>query len=135
VTFTRPALHREIRVEGPRPAGDVWDAYVRPARWPEWSPQIRSVDYPGNRLVPGTDGVVHGPGGLPVHFHILDVHDAGPVRSWSWTATAAGVRLTLLHTVEAVPAGTRTTLTIDGFAPVVAAYLPVARWALRRLVR
>lgn len=130
-----PALRREISVAGPRPADDVWDRYVRPRRWPEWSPQIRSVDYPGERLAAGTSGVVHGPGGLPVRFQILAVDEAAPVRSWSWTASAAGVRLTLLHTVEATPAGSRTGLTIVGFAPVVLGYLPAAWWALRRLVR
>lgn len=33
-----------------------------------------------------------------------------------------------------VDAGTRTTLTVQGFAPVVLGCLPVARVALRRLV-
>jgi hypothetical protein len=129
-----PALRREITVVGPRATDDVWDRYVRPQRWPEWSPQIRSVTYPGELLTPGTTGVVHGPAGLPVHFQIIGVDAAGPVRTWSWTASAAGVKLTLLHTVEAAPAGTRTGLTVVGFAPAVAGYLPMAWWALRRLV-
>jgi hypothetical protein len=72
VTLLRPSLRRRLSVEGPRDADDVWDRYLRPDRWPEWSPQIRSVDYAG--------------------------------------------------------------LTIDGFAPAVLFYLPVAHWALRRLV-
>ena len=127
-------VHREIGAEGPRAADDVWDRYVRPRRWPEWSPQIRSVDYPREHLVAGTSGVVHGPGGLPVRFRILDVDGTGPVRTWSWTASAAGVTLTLHHAVEATPAGTRTALTVDGFGPAVLLYLPAARWALRRLV-
>jgi hypothetical protein len=134
MTPTWPALRRTLAVEGSRPADDVWDRYVRPARWPEWSPQIRSVDYPGEQLAPGTAGVVHGPAGLPVPFEILEVEATGPRRSWSWTATAAGIPLTLGHTVEATAAGTRTTLTIAGFAPAVALYLPAAWWALRRLV-
>ena len=135
MTVARPALRRTLVAEGPRPADDVWDRYVRPRRWPEWSPQIRSVDYPGERLTPGTAGVVHGPLRLPVRFRIIDVDGTGPVRRWTWTATAAGVRLRLGHTVEATATGTRTGLTIDGFAPAVALYLPAARWALHRLVR
>jgi hypothetical protein len=135
VTFGWPTLRRTFDVEGPRAADDVWDRYVRPGRWPEWSPQIRSVDYPGECLAPGTSGVVHGPVGLPVRFQIIEVQASGPVRHWSWTASAAGVELMLLHTVEAIAAGTRTGLTIEGFAPAVALYLPVARLGLRRLVR
>jgi hypothetical protein len=122
------------QVSGPRAADDVWDRYVRPRRWPEWSPQIRSVDYPGETLSAGTRGVVHGPAGLRVPFRILQVDDAGPVRNWSWSVTAAGIPLTLRHTVEATATGTRTGLTVEGFAPVAALYMPVAGWALHRLV-
>ena len=126
---------RQLTAEGPRPAGDVWDRYVRPRRWPEWSPQIRSVDYPGERLTPGATGVVHGPLGLRVPFRIVDVEESGPVRRWSWIVSAAGVRLALVHTVEATAAGSRTGLVVGGFAPAVLLYLPAARWALGRLVR
>jgi hypothetical protein len=126
------SLRRRLDVAGPRPADDVWDRYVRPRRWPEWSPQIRSVDYPGERLTPGTSGTVHGPFRLPVPFRIVEVDEPG--RSWSWIASAAGVQLALTHTVTDTATGTRTGLTIDGFAPVVLAYLPAAWVALRRLV-
>ncbi|MGI5183315.1 SRPBCC family protein [Dactylosporangium sp. CA-152071] len=128
-------LRREVGVEGSRDAGDVWDRYVRPARWPEWSPQIRSVEYGRERLAPGTSGVVHGPAGLRVPFQVVDVDEAGPVRVWAWTVKAAGVRLHLRHTVRATAGGTWTGLTMEGFAPAVLAYLPVARLALRRLMR
>ncbi|MDG6106755.1 SRPBCC family protein [Dactylosporangium aurantiacum] len=127
-------LRREVSVRGPRDADDVWDRYVRPRRWPEWSPQIRSVRYPGETLRPGAAGVVRGPGGLPVRFRILDVAADGPVRGWSWSVSAGGVRLHLEHTVQAVPGGSRTGLTVRGPAPAVLLYLPLARLALRRLV-
>ncbi|GAA1030721.1 hypothetical protein GCM10009557_23750 [Virgisporangium ochraceum] len=131
---SRPRLRRTLEVEGPRAADDVWDRYVRPRRWPEWSPQIRSVEYPHERLAAATSGVVRGPLRFPVPFRVVDVDDAAPVRTWSWTVSAAGVELTLVHTVEATASGTRTRLTIDGFAPATAVYLPAAWWALRRLV-
>jgi hypothetical protein len=134
MTLQRPALRRTLTVGGPRPADDVWDRYLRPGRWPEWSPQIRSVDYPAETLRPGTGGVVHGPAGLPVRFRIDDLTPAGPVRAWSWTVTAAGVRLHLRHTVEATAGGSRTGLMLDGFAPAVLLYLPLAGLALHRLV-
>jgi hypothetical protein len=105
-----------------------------PRRWPEWSPQIRSVDYPAETLKPQTTGVVHGPAALKVAFRILDINATGPVRSWAWSVSAAGVHLHLLHVVEATPAGTRTVLTVHGLAPAVLLYLPAARLALHRLV-
>ena len=129
-----PVVRRRVVVSGPRPADEVWDSYVRPQRWTQWSPQIRSVDYPGATISPHTAGVVHGPVGLRTDFRIVAVDANRPVRGWSWSVSAGGVRLFLWHTVEAIDAGTRTTLTVQGFAPVVLGYLPVARVALRRLV-
>jgi hypothetical protein len=133
--FDRPVARRSVKVCGPCPADEVWDRYVRPQRWPEWSPQIRAVDYPGATLGPGTTGVVHGPAGLRVGFRILQVTAAGPVRNWSWSVDALGVQLELHHTVEASGSGTCTGLTVQGVAPAVVLYLPAARLALRRLVR
>ncbi len=122
-------------VSGPRPADDVWDRYIRPRRWPEWSPQINSVDYPYELLKPHTTGVVHGPAHLRVRFRVTDVIDDGTTREWSWTASAAGVQLHLRHTVRATTSGTRTALTVRGFAPAALLYQPIAARALRRLVR
>jgi hypothetical protein len=134
MAIERPALRRRVTVDGPRPAEEVWDRYVHPQRWSEWSPQIRSVRYPADTIAPGTAGSVGGPGGWRARFEIVDVAATGPVRSWSWSVTAAGVRLHLAHTVEATATGCRTGLTVEGFAPAVIAYLPIARLALRRLV-
>ncbi|BBH70215.1 hypothetical protein ACTI_69000 [Actinoplanes sp. OR16] len=125
---------RSVTVSGPRPAEDVWDRYVRPRRWPEWSPQIRYADHPAETIAPQQTGVVHGRGGIRVPFRILDVDATGPVRSWSWAVRVAGLRLHLRHTVEPIAGGTRAGLVVSGFAPVVLLYLPVARMALRRLV-
>ncbi|WP_229075105.1 SRPBCC family protein [Actinoplanes sp. DH11] len=135
MTVDRPALCRSATVSGRRTPDDVWDRYLRPQRWPEWSPQIRAVDYATETLVPLTTGNVHGPAGVRAHFRILDVDATGPVRSWSWSVTAAGVRLHLRHTVEPLGGGTRTGLVVRGFAPAVLLYVPLAWAALRRLVQ
>jgi hypothetical protein len=111
-----------LSAHGPRDPADVWDRYVRPARWPEWSPQIRSVDHPGPRLYPGAVGTVHGPLGVRLPYTVHDV-DSG-ARRWSWTAGP----FHLVHTVSP------TTLVITGPAPLVLLYAPLARWALHRLV-
>lgn len=127
-------MQRSIAVTGPAPPDLVWIRYVRPDRWPGWSPQIRGVDYPVDELAAGTAGVVRGPCALAVPFEILAV-DAGR-RSWVWRVHPPVVgALTLVHGVEPAGSGTRTTLEVTGPAPVVAAYLPVARIALGRLVR
>jgi hypothetical protein len=128
-------LHRDVTVCGPRDPDDVWDRYVRPRRWPEWSPQIRSVQYPAETLIPQTAGRIRGPAGLSARFRILDVTTDGPARSWSWSVASGGVHLHLAHAVESTAGGTRTRLSVRGPAPAVLLYLPFARLALHRLVR
>jgi hypothetical protein len=131
-----------VTVSGPCPPDEAWDRYVRPRRWREWSPQIRDVEYDGEHLTAGTAGVVRGPGRLPVHFTILSVDGSDPAhRHWSWSVRAAGIALRRDHAVEpqqdadGQARGSRTTLVVHGWTPAVAAYLPLAWIALRRLVR
>lgn len=127
-------MQHSLAVTGPASPELVWLRYLRPAQWPGWSPQIREVDYPHGELAPGTAGVVRGPCALAVPFEILTV-DPGN-RSWTWRVHPPVVgALTLGHGVEPAGRGTRTTLVVTGPALVVSAYLPVARLALRRLVR
>jgi hypothetical protein len=125
-----------VRVTGPVAPARAWERYADPARWAGWAPQIRRVVLDGAggaRIAPGLRGRVHGPAGLRVDFVVTAVDEAA--RTWSWTARLGPVRLHLDHGVAADPRGTATTLVVDGPAPVVLAYLPVTRLALRRLVR
>ena len=122
-----------IAASGPADPDSVWDRYVHPGRWREWSPQIRSVDYPDPSIAEGGRGSVHGPCGVGVAFEILAVDIEK--RCWTWRVSVAGVTLELGHDVFAQGSGSRTTLDITGPALVVVGYAPVARVALGRLVR
>ncbi len=132
------SVRREIVVRGPQPPDEVWDRYVRPERWSQWSPQIVGVDYGPRRLVPGTKGVVRGPLRVPVPFEVLAVDESDPSRRvWRWRAGALSLLVELEHVVEPAPAprnGTVTRLVLAGPAPVVVPYLPLAWLALYRLV-
>ena len=126
-----------VAAAGTATPATVWDRYTHPDRWPDWSPQIRSVDCADDVIRAGTTGVVHGPCGAAVNFEVLDVdHET---RCWSWRVKAVGIELILGHRVDArgrpADSGTRTTLTITGPAPIVVGYLPLARVAMGRLVR
>ena len=76
-------------------------------------------------------GRVRGPLGVRVSFVVTEV-DAP--RTWSWDVRLGPLRMHLRHGVDADPAGTATWLVVRGPALAVAAYVPVARHALRRLV-
>ena len=81
MVMDRPKVRRSLVVSGPGRPDEVWDRYVRPERWAEWSPQIRSVAYGAETLSPHTTGVVRGPAGLRVSFEVLAVDGTDPVRS------------------------------------------------------
>jgi hypothetical protein len=123
----------ELRAEGNASPAEAWERYARPALWSTWSPQIRSVGYAPDRLIPGSVGTVHGPAGLRVDFTVVDVDE--DARTWSWRVGLGPVALELAHAVEATADGARTTLRVGGPAPVVLGYAPLALVALRRLVR
>jgi hypothetical protein len=116
------------RAPGRAPADLVWERYAVPARWPDWAPQIRRVECTADRLTVGATGRVHGPLGVAISFHVTEVRPA--LREWAWSVHRGPVRLLLRHGVEQDGA---TWLVAAGPAPVVAAYLPVARLALHRL--
>lgn len=122
-----------LTATGAAPVDEVWDRYVRPSRWPQWSPQIRSVQTSDERLRAGLTGRVHGPFGVRVGFTVDAVDEAA--RTWSWRVHVGPIVLRLHHAVRASEGDTRTDLDVDGPLPVVLGYAPLAQWALQRLVR
>ncbi|MFE0774422.1 SRPBCC family protein [Streptomyces sp. NPDC058861] len=122
-----------LRAAGPAPVEDVWARYAVPALWPTWSPQIRTVRADGVRIAPGMRGEVVSFLGVSVGFVVESVDEER--RRWTWRVALGPVRLRLRHAVLARPAGSATTLRIEGPAVALAAYAGPARWALGRLVR
>jgi hypothetical protein len=117
-----------LRASGPAEPSEVWERYAEPARWSQWSPQVRLVST-HERIRPGLRGRVDGV--LP--FVVLDVDERG--RRWSWVAGHRPLTMHLEHTVAATDGGgTLTTLTTVGPAWLVAPYLPLAQLAIHRLV-
>lgn len=125
-----------LRSRGSASPDLAWQRYDEPRLWPTWAPQIQRVTASTDRLEAGTTGTVHA--GLlprptvPVPFEVLAVD--GPARRWTWQVRLGPVRLTLEHGVDAEGSGSSTFLRVEGPAPVVLAYAPVARIALSRLV-
>ena len=118
---------------GPGDADAVWGRYVIPSRWSSWSPQVRGVscERADEPVQAGTRGVVHGPAGVRVPFAVTDV-DAGG-RRWTWRVRVGALDLAMVHGVDPRPGGCCAWVRVTGPLPVVAAYAPVARLALRRL--
>ncbi|MFE9685212.1 SRPBCC family protein [Streptomyces sp. NPDC006285] len=102
-----------------------------------WSPQIRAVHTDTAYIAPGARGSVEPVPGPAVAFVIEDVdHER---RSWSWRVRLGPVRVRLLHDVRPRRGGTgtgaETRLVMQGPLLALVAHAPLARLALRRLVR
>lgn len=108
----------------------VWERFARPAQWAGWAPHIRRVECEAERITVGTRGVVHGPWPTRVSFVVDEVDAAG--RRWTWSVGRA-VSITMAHGVEPDGAGSRVWVRLP--AVVGVPYLPLLRWALRRLAR
>jgi hypothetical protein len=122
-----------LHATGPVDPAEAWDRYLHPARWAEWSPQIRRTDATAARIAQGVSGRVHDPIGTSVPFVVDEVSDAG--RRWAWQVVVGPTRLRLEHWISPGPDGGSTAgLRISGFAPLVVGYAPLALLALKRLV-
>lgn len=126
-------MRRALRAVGAASPETAWLRYLHLSNWSQWAPQIRGVDAPADRLIPGLTGSVRGPLGVRVPFVVLTVDEAG--RNWSWCVRVGPAQLRLHHGVQPHPRGSATSLRVDGPAPLVLAYAPIAWFALTRLVR
>jgi hypothetical protein len=124
---------RTIRASGPASPQTCWQRYAELAQWSSWAPHILQVEAHEAVLRLGLTGVVRVVGGLRVPFTVTGVDEAAMV--WSWIARVAGLALTLTHRVDATAGGSATTTTMEGPAPLVLGYAPLAKIALARLVR
>jgi hypothetical protein len=132
-------MRLNLVASGPVPVALAWRRYARPALWPTWSPQLRSVEITGDgqsdeELVVGLTGRVFGPLGVHADFTVVSL-DAAAHR-WSWVVRRGPLAVRLHHALEARPgrAGSRTTLELQGPLPLVLGYSPIAYYALHRLV-
>ncbi|MFJ3640871.1 SRPBCC family protein [Streptomyces sp. NPDC090108] len=123
----------ELRAVGAAAPDTVWRRYVVVDRWRTWSPQVRAVHTDSPEIRPGLTGTVETFAGIRVAFTVESVdHDR---RDWTWRVRLGPARLRLRHEVSPHGEGSATGLVMEGPAPLLAAYAPLARCALQRLVR
>ncbi|MFB7651565.1 MULTISPECIES: SRPBCC family protein [unclassified Streptomyces] len=122
-----------IHVSGPCAPDTAWARYAGIDEWASWAPHIKRVHADGRSLVTGLRGTVESVAHVAVPFQVQMVdHEQ---RVWTWQVRMGPVWVTLHHGVQAHGGGSRASLVMHGPTPVLAAYAPLARLALRRLVR
>jgi uncharacterized membrane protein len=87
------------------PAAEVWAIYSDVEHWPDWTASVSRVELvAGDRVAVGARARIEQPKLPKAEWEVSEVV---PERSWTWVATAPGVRSTAIHTVE--PSGPATT--------------------------
>ncbi len=124
-----------VTAEGAAPVEQVWDRYTQPSRWPDWAPQIRRVDVEldDDVITPGARGTVHGPALTFAPFRIRYVDHTS--HQWSWWVGMGIFGVGMDHGVDETETGSRAWVRIHAHRYLAAPYVPVAKLALRRLVR
>ena len=122
-----------VDAEGAAAPEEVWRRYSHPSLWPTWAPQVRDVSGADDPVAPEDHGWVRGPFPLRVPFTVLDV-DADR-RTWSWRVGIGPASVVMEHGVDALRPGSRAWVRIHVPAALALPYAPLARFALRRLVR
>ncbi|AZI59470.1 SRPBCC family protein [Nakamurella antarctica] len=123
-----------ITARGTASSAVVWERYAQPALWPEWSPLIQSVQCSHRRLQTGSTGTVRGPANIGIDFVIVNFDETNLSWVWDVKVPVVGSTLRLDHFVGDDNGATSTSLTINGCAPYVVGYAPLAKLALNKLV-
>jgi hypothetical protein len=122
-------MTRTVSADSAAAPAAAWALVARPGSWHRWAPHIRGAWGLGSPEVEqGRRGVVRVLGVVPLPARI-DAVDPGT--SWSWSVGPVHLR----HTVAPLGDGCRITMTLDGPAPVEAAYAPLVGLLTRRLAR
>ncbi|MEV5427982.1 SRPBCC family protein [Streptomyces sp. NPDC052701] len=121
-----------LRAVGRARPDTVWFRYTSCREWPTWSPQIVRVRARTERIAPGTRGTIRSFFGVTAAFLVESVDEER--RSWTWRVRWGPLRMRLTHDVLPHGDGTETRLRMQGPALALAAYAPLARVALHRLL-
>src|SRR5215208_175920 len=100
--------HFSITADIDAPPSRVYQVMTDIDRWYEWSPSINTVKrIDGAPLALGSRALIHQPKFPPATWKITEIV---PGKSFTWVSTAPGMRVIARHAVEAVPRGSRATL-------------------------
>lgn len=123
------------RIDAPREV--CWEVLRDTELWPAWGPSVRAVESPTRFAEVDTTGRVRVSGGLWIPFEVTTCADY----RWTWRVgrpSRSGEGRALIsatgHRVEGLEESCACRVGIE-IPPVVAAYAPVCRRALREIER
>lgn len=100
-----------VSVEITAPPERVWSVMVDGERWPEWTASVTSVKrLDSGPLRIGSRARIRQPRVPPAEWRVTELNEG---RSFTWATGSALARATARHQVEAIPSGSRATLSIS----------------------
>ncbi|CAJ1499059.1 SRPBCC family protein [[Mycobacterium] holstebronense] len=95
---------------------EVWAVLTDVEHWPDWTASMREiVRLDSGPLRVGSTARVRQPAGRPMVWTVTDlVHE----RSFTWTASTAGIRFTGFHELSPTGSGVRAVLTFTVSGPM-----------------
>jgi uncharacterized protein YndB with AHSA1/START domain len=100
----------QVSVDIAAPPQRVWAVTTDVEHWPEWTESVvsaRRLDSGPFRV--GSRARIRQPGFLPA---LWEVTELDPGRSFTWVTSGPGMRAAGYHGVEAIPSGSRATLSV-----------------------
>lgn len=114
-----------------RPA-DVWAVLTDVEHWPDWTASMREITrLDSGPLRVGSTARVRQPTGRPMVWTVTELADE---RSFTWTASAAGIRFTGYHELTATESGVQAVLTFTLTGPMAWLARLLAGGRIRRYV-
>lgn len=114
-----------------RPA-DVWAVLTDLEHWPDWTASMREITrLDSGPLRVGSTARVQQPAGRPLVWTVTELVDE---RSFTWTASAAGMRSTGYHELMPTDSGVRAVLTFALTGPMAWLGRLAAAGRIRRYV-
>jgi len=109
-------MEQNVTVDVAAPPERVWQVVSDVERWPEWTPSVTTVHRADDGpLRVGSRATVRQPR-LPESRYV--VTELTPGRSFTWVASAPGVRTTARHDVEPLGDGARVRLSVTQSGPL-----------------
>ncbi|MFI7677824.1 SRPBCC family protein [Actinophytocola sp. NPDC049390] len=121
-------MRHEVTTTVDAPADLVWRTVKDVEKWPEWTPTMIEVDLDGDDLRSGSRATVRQPK-QPVRTWTVTELTEG--RSFTWTSTGRGLRMSADHVVTEENGRTSVLLTFSVAGPLA----PLANLLAGKLVR
>jgi uncharacterized membrane protein len=121
-------MRHEVTTTVDAPADLVWRTVEDVEKWPEWTPTMTEIHLHGDDLRDGSTATVRQPKQPVRTWTVTEVVEG---RSFTWTSTGRGLRMSAEHAVATEDGRTNVRLTFSLAGPLA----PLATLLAGRLIR